>query len=1014
MGRSTRELRQLSPPVLSIVLLLFASTTTSLGDPCHLPSQKNVVFVDMPFKLSVENHHEMYLLCRLVSDTIQVGNESIRIDSSNLRFKRLDLAGGYLNTTSPFVKEINKSAIAFVKNDTEVDDSGPYTCVAEAEGRYFPGCTAEVEIGTRPQKVLNFSCIVTAFLNMTCSWTNPDNGKVLTNYTIEVVRGLNMFNRWVSCPANHTTENSCTWTTGSDPYFEKYALSFMFRVNGTNSLGHESWNYMFDHNAILKLTPVTHLNQSNLTERGVTITWKQPAEAQHRNVPYGNVSPEKVIYQITLRRQGAEYKMTETEGPEQISYDNLLPNKEYTVEIRCHMEKATRFDLYSDPAILSFKTLKDKPDGPPVIYQSGFRSKLYTDSRTVTLVFTEVDRDNWNDDTFNYIIQVCPRFSNSDGCKNHTVSHSMLDIEDLSTLTQYEVTIWSNNSIGTANRTSSMTIFSQAEVLSSPQDISVVISEDSASITWQVPDSLRHARDNGELETVLYWCKSFIEDVCNGTAYSKVLPGSRTSDVIKVRQPRDYIYGLGLTTMKTGHSSGVVWSKCVSQAGAYVGLVRELRADADTDTSIKVHWAKMCSSQRKYIGGYQVEYCHIKREDVSMLVNSNDECQRHTLTASVNSSGFNSGSTTSSSSCQKQNFTLEDNEAQYTIEGLTKGESYRIVVRVMDKMSGRYTPDSAAACATANGGMRVIMVVGIGVGCSVGLVVFVIALYMFGKWIHRKVDAAKEVKATLPPPLQKDGGAGYSDWVARVNGVNLNGHGGYLDQHNGDVTILSDFPRRGSHSCLDKLIIEKAPVVTVETPAKLVNGDPRVSANLNREPISLEEPLTGVLFSSNQGVLPRSQPYDASNHDHSNSSPMPPYTQLGLSHLAAGANQVNGHGPHNHSGITGYSQLSVISDHPSPEPIAPPDVIPGMNTTGHHGGGHDDDDDASSGSLEDDNTTDRSPLHSPRRSPASTSTVTRAGGYVSADRAMVTPMPHTTSASVPVSNGYVPVQRANQ
>ncbi|OQR68624.1 cytokine receptor-like [Tropilaelaps mercedesae] len=749
---------------------------------------------DLPLTVSVEVGQEIRLNCRLVSDKIIGVNATI--DASNLRFKRLDRSDPFLDESDPFVERIDERTIAFVKPNATVDDSGPYTCVANENGTNYPGCINTVEVGSPPKMVRDFTCTVMEFVNMTCSWKNPDNGRVSTNYTIEVVRGLTVFRQWMPCPINLTTPNSCTWTTSTDPYFEKYAFKFKFRINGTNSLGNDSWEYVLDHDSIVKLPPVVTLRYANLTQRTVTVTWRQPVEATHRiQATSADPSPGKIIYQVELWRNAAEPEIVEMLDVEQLSYDNLLPNMEYRVTVRCYMDKVQRFDLYSDPASVTFKTPKAKPDGPPPIDQSGFLYKLFDDQRTVSLLFIETPRDHWNDNFFNYIIQVCPEQASAYQCRNQTASRSLVEIEGLYVSTRYDISIWSNNSLGVSDQASMIKIFSHSEILPDPSDISVVLNAASATISWTMPPTLQDV----ELERALYWCEGYVVAECNGTVNMKILDGPVTSATINVTRPRDFIYGVAITDRRSGRSSGSVWSTCVAQAGAFVGQVRELKVEQDTDTTMRLRWNRICNAQRHYIGGYQADVCRISHDDAPRLVLSTDACQRHEKTTLAGGSNVS----TSTPRCRTQNFTLADNDDEYMLDGLEKGEAYRIVVRALDNKSGRYTPDSSAVCAVAEGGWGVHMIVGIVVGGAMGLMVLVFSLYVLAKWMQRKLDAAKELKVTLPAPLQQSGGTGYSDFITRLNGCNRNGHDVYIDHTNVDGSTLTEFPRRGSHSSLD-------------------------------------------------------------------------------------------------------------------------------------------------------------------------------------------------------------------
>ncbi|XP_003744080.1 cytokine receptor [Galendromus occidentalis] len=917
-------------------------------DPTIYPTiYPTIHYPDRPVNYVIGS--EIRINCGLLNNTFtdQAGEWQVHVDHSSLLFR---LNSKELDETSEFVEKVDENTIAYVKKNATAEDSGALWCLgrgpdAKNNTVYYAGCARSVFVGTPPEKVHDFECTSYAFANMTCTWRNPPN-RVKTHYTIEISFGVTRTfgASWKPCPVEHTAPQSCSWSSNTTPSYHKMAPEFFFRINGSNALGNNSWEFNVSHGSIVKLSPIRRLGMTHTLDREVKLSWKAPEETEHG----GWKEALKITYEVTLIRLNSSDSRIILTNDTVALVDKLLPFNAYEAQVRARISATSRLDLDSDPVSVKFALPRARPDGPPSLLPSAFKYKLFNSVRTVTLLFSEVPRLQWNDDYFQYIVQVCSRVDQT--CYNRTVDHTDVELEDLSLSKMYHVNVWSLNSEGPSLTSSEIVIREQSELLAAPTNVQDELGDGTVTLRWRTPPTLAKL---GALSADVYWCESFDKRRCRGEIHRK-LAERNDSARIEVDDPRNYIYGVALTDAG-GRTSGSVWSICEMNAGARVGQVRELEALPDGDTQLVLKWKTGCY-QREDVAGYQVEYCAIEQHEDDVLAYA-EECQQR------RPSNF-------SLSCRLHNFTISTEEDIFMLEQLQTGAVYRVVLRAIDNATTKFAPDSAAVCARVQGrGLSVLTLILIAIGSALGFTVVILGVTTMAKHMGGELRSTKKNAIRLPKKTGKLTKQNPPSRETEMKFIESNGVHSEAEVH-----MTSTF-NGGSHSSLDELIpvsnldaLMMAPRDSLESPN--LNGEPQVVLDIQLPSVNAAmtspsneirlAPVPQAIPNGNAQILP---------------STMPPYTQLGLSatHFAAAPEQPR---------TTGYSQLSVV-------PIAQPAAA------------DDNDVDDADEYRDDDEDEDRAPSPEPERLPRP-----QTSDYVAFDVAY-----SDQSRAAPSSNGYVPAVR---
>lgn len=360
-----------------------------------------VALADVPDQANFEIDREIRVECRLLNNTYELESRSwhTQVDSSKLRFRK---NGVVLDASSEFVEIVDNDTIAYVKKNAAINDSGTVTCYGEGPNQEnstisYSGCSSSIWVGTPPQPVLDFKCISNSFINMTCTWKNPPN-KVRTKYSVEISFGVARAfgTSWQPCPKDQAHLESCSWSSTTDPSYDKMAEEFFFRITGVNALGNKSEEFSFKHGSIVKLSPVKNLVVTEISPREANLSWEAPDETDHggwkRNLT--------IEYNVSIDRLNSTYNRTILTTDRSLSLRDLLPNNHYLIQVRARTKPSVRFDLDSDPVSATLNMPRAAPDGPPPFLPSAFKYKLFNNVRTVTLLFSEIPQTNWNADHF--------------------------------------------------------------------------------------------------------------------------------------------------------------------------------------------------------------------------------------------------------------------------------------------------------------------------------------------------------------------------------------------------------------------------------------------------------------------------------------------------------------------------------------------------------------------------------------------------------------------------------------
>lgn len=701
---------------------------------------------DMPKDFSLKVGDPLVLNCTLETPEFRISGKRYSVNGSHLEIK-------FNDTKVPNeLLTVGDMWVALRKDRSEYSDTGNYNCnIRVPSDKVFHVCATQVTIGEPPLPVENFHCISYYYKNLTCYWETPPNS-VKTDYRLGEMFAIIGTHRgfYRQCPlmAYSANGSSCSWTVASSPPLRKETTLFRLVMNATNALGVRNFTYTIEHINIVKISEPAEFKCSAVSKRSITLTWNASIEQKE--------NPKLlIIYQIHYQSQyESVWKTVEVFNKTSHMIQDLNPYTLYTFRLRGRASKAVQDYFWTDDVVLSQLTLKDVPEAPPRISRSGFKVQNYQNRRTIMLNFEALPEEKWGGATLQYLITCCEESAPEDSCENKTVEMPTATFDGLFRNMRYNFQLWSLNEVGLSRVHSSLQVDKYDELLNAPQDIEVIAhGSGSYVVSWREPttrvpiltsstststeeEKATNVEPLGPVSYTVFWCPRMLPRSysCNESLEWRKTELNTSSIVLNLDAGNVYQFAVAAQTVDK--ASEMHWTTCVIPVSKELEKITQVTLEKNGAHSLLMRWQLECSTLKSYVNGYQIEACEVLPRYQKMALHDAAGCLY---------------SKYDSKTCKVYNITDRDDEEK-VLEGLANNAVYRAVIRASS--NGKLTEDSPAQCAkTETKETNVALAVGCAVGVTVGMSLFVFGIYIFVRWVKRKVDVIKEIKIQLPDGL---------------------------------------------------------------------------------------------------------------------------------------------------------------------------------------------------------------------------------------------------------------------
>uniref|UniRef100_A0A8D8TE23 Cytokine receptor n=1 Tax=Cacopsylla melanoneura TaxID=428564 RepID=A0A8D8TE23_9HEMI len=547
-------------------------------------------------------------------------------NSSNLFFINATKDSKERRISSEYVTVLNETTVLLQIPDVQRSASYFYCKLSDRNDEEKAVCYNQVLIDTKPQPVSNFSCVSHNWVNLYCSWKNPESF-IKTKYKLSFrIAGAIGANRkqhfW--CPKSTATNQSCLWDRTSTPNYKQVEEVYLFQIHGSNKLGvWESKEFNFSHFKFVIPSPPVHLRVIHKTAHSVTITW-QP------QIPM-DIFPGGLIHKVEIQSmwdRNDVWKQVDTSMISKIASENytlFIDNLDYAnthYEIRVYMKSARAEpgdELWSSSSNITFRTLPTEPTNPPQVDMGSFESKRkkIIGKRDVYIYWQQIPEYHYNGSDFDYVVtgnsnanvEVNPSEQTKTSAKFHNLEENM----------EYTFEIYSKNNMGRSSP-SIIRVPKTQQVLPQPTSFtSIVYSNLTYELSWIRPKMINEI---SKVNYTLFWCATdqvYPFEECTGYLNWSHILGNSLAQNITVPDKKRYKFAISLNTNSV--SSGMVWSQCLVIHNSSISGMNNVYIKSVGASSVIVAWLLECSDRVGVIKGFVVSYCPI--------FNTSDQCEEN-------------------------------------------------------------------------------------------------------------------------------------------------------------------------------------------------------------------------------------------------------------------------------------------------------------------------------------------------------------------------------------------------
>lgn len=480
-------------------------------------------------------------------------------------------------------------------------------------------CTSRAAVDTIPPYVTNFNCTSQNLDRLKCTWTRPNTDVSVLNQNLTfLVNGKAV----APCIAERDGNvSSCTWSaTEGYPLYRQQIETYFFKLTTCNQLGCIKENFTFDHFSIVKPQRPSNLEVLQNGTHSVVLTWKIPFNMIDLLV--GGIE-HRIEYQIAEIDDTSYFHKVDASRlpPKNSSYKFELTglpyaHKEYEVRIYIRPKKAKGEQFWSDYAFKMINTTSEIPQRPPETAAGAFHQMPYDNHRLINIYWSQLWEYEEAGANFTYKVVVWQ------GKKSETLFPENKSLSYISlinaTLDSLQVSVWSQNAVGTSKNYSSLYI---------PPKV------DTDTLTLKSFTKLKHINGTYELSWnkinnidnyTLFWCELNTTNTCTDHMNITTLQPNISKHSIYLPQPNAYQFAISANNGTK--SSGMTWAKChlaQDQLGLFAYPVTLRRQSVGTNF-INLTWNIGCAFPDRFLKGYNIIYCPIIDTNTSCENNKNE------------------------------------------------------------------------------------------------------------------------------------------------------------------------------------------------------------------------------------------------------------------------------------------------------------------------------------------------------------------------------------------------------
>lgn len=447
-------------------------------------------------------------------------------------------------------------------------------------------------VGTAPQNVTDFSCIVYEYDYMLCSFTRPTN-MVFVDFQLRCAIHGELKDE--ICILNDTNHKLQCRVPNYLPVREKY----IFTLTGVNAVGQNVQKFTINNHKIVKPSPIS-INKQNVTSESITLTWQ--------NMMY-KFYPDGLYYEIQISEDNrTSWQTIQTEDLEfhNLNFRKVIKNLYafwyYWIKVRVKSNSVDKDsdEFWSNASMIGFKTFGKRPQRAPETPLGSF----YIDSSEtqVRLYWEQLPEREHNGPDFHYVVNEINR---------HNVVILTTKTNETSTTFAWKnesmqiFTVNSANSFGENNDGNTIRVFRSSNPHNELNEnmISKVYHNKSYTLSWTRPINWAEL-----MNYTVFWClpKIELQNQCKGPISYKYLDKSSTNFTT---EPKDRSLNLALSANYQNNNKGMQWARCSGEISSEL-MNMDVEVTALNKSSILVKWSSgiVCTSTLK---GYNLTYCQV-------------------------------------------------------------------------------------------------------------------------------------------------------------------------------------------------------------------------------------------------------------------------------------------------------------------------------------------------------------------------------------------------------------------
>ncbi|KAL6427265.1 hypothetical protein ACFW04_008687 [Cataglyphis niger] len=523
-------------------------------------------------------------------------------NSSNLIFFRNDK-----KMEPEYITVINRTTI-MLYNELPPPGDNMYYCQLNLSNKDVGVCLNKVVIGYEPKVPSNFTCTSYNWENITCTWETEKN-YVQTSHDLmfKFNGGRRGVRRYYPCPAENTKKNSCSWTQYSSPMYRQTYENFTFIMFVHNQFGNISDVHRIDHFAqVIPAKPV-NLSVINKTSNSATLYWELPFPLQ--SFPPG--INHKIMYQNQWDyKKDWEVIIIDTDPRLSKRFFNLTglkyANTVYDVRVYLKSAKAIGENMYSEPSVITFRTLPILPSFPPRTDIGSFEIVENNGNRDIYLYWQMIPQYLENGDNFKYQINYVEENGHKITLEPIETTKAYAKFKGLS-FNNYRFKITSMNTVGINKNYTEIVIPSRDEMPHEPIAFTKMAFEGGLyELSWKPPIMHKNI-----VNYTIFWCDNERDRPYQCTGYLNWTHVSRNTTVYNITVDPDKVYQFAISANTNKGSSGMIWSSCTVIHTKVLGKMKSVWINRIGSDFIEVGWKLDCSDRIGIVEGFKIYYCPI-------------------------------------------------------------------------------------------------------------------------------------------------------------------------------------------------------------------------------------------------------------------------------------------------------------------------------------------------------------------------------------------------------------------